>query len=364
MMANGADNPQGIVMVPVENLLLDHANPRLSSGAGGSSQEALLEELYRRYNLRDVLLSLAQHGYFSEEPLIAVPRGNGDIDKAKEFTVVEGNRRLAALKLLLFEEARKSVDSKGLPEPTIEALPKLNPVPVKLYEHRAEIIPYLGVRHITGVKPWDSQSKAKYVRELVEEGYSISEVTKMVASRSDVVSRGLLTLYVLEQANNNAAEPWGEQAESFSFSFLYTALGYSSTQKLLGLSGDAIREPQKDPVSEDRLGELNRVMVDLYGTPDGSKPAVLDDSREIAHLAAIYDSPEAFEALRIGMSLEQAYRKSGGERTELVELIREASGKLDEANAIAPHHKDTPEALRWTVRCKEAVEQLVKTLGG
>lgn len=363
-MANGADTQRDIVMVRVENLLLDHANPRLSSGVDASNQEALLKELYRRYNLKDVLLSLAQHGYFSEEPLIAVPRGNGDIDRAKEFTVVEGNRRLAALKLLLFEEARKSVDGKGLPEPTVEALPKLNPVPVKRYERRAEIIPYLGVRHITGVKPWDSQSKAKYVRELVEEGHSISEVTKMVASRSDVVGRGLLTLYVLEQANNNVAEPWEEEAESFSFSFLYTALGYSSTQKLLGLSVGAVRDPQETPVSKERVAELIGVMIDLYGTPDGTKPPVLDDSREIAHLAAVYDSPVALEALRAGVSLDQAYRKSGGEQTELVELVHEASGKLDEANAIAPHHKDTPEALRWTVRCKEAVEQLVKTLGG
>lgn len=103
-------------------------------------------------------------------------------------------------------------------------------------------------------------------------------------------------------------------------------------------------------------------MTDLYGSPDGSQPAKLTDSRNIQKLAAVYDSAEALVAFRAGVTLEQAYRKSGGEKAELIELVQEASRTLDEANALAPHNINNPEARRWALRCKEASTHLSDTL--
>ncbi|MBE0449169.1 MAG: hypothetical protein IBX64_13935, partial [Actinobacteria bacterium] len=323
-----SDDP--IRLIEVKNLYLDHENPRLTKPGSPVSDAELLKELYRRYDLRDVLLSLAQHGYFSEEPLIAVPRDTGDVSAATTFTVVEGNRRLAALKLLLFQESRNAVGARNLPTVTEEVKSRLDPVPVKVYESRGEIVPYLGVRHITGVKPWDSQAKAKYILALVNEGYGIAEITKMVASRSDVVTRCLLTLYLINQSNEVADTTWQEEAESFNFSFLYTAIGYTSVRKYLGLTQTNMENPQPSPVPEKCRKELIQVMTDLYGSPDTSKPPRLTDSRDIRKLAAVYDSREALEGFRAGATLEQAYRKSGGERAELIELVQDASRKLDD----------------------------------
>ncbi len=355
-----SDNP--IRPIEVKYLYLDHDNPRLTKSGSRVSDTVLLKELYRRYALGDVLLSLAQHGYFSEEPLIAVPKDGGDASTATTFTVVEGNRRLAALKLLLFQESRDAAGAKNLPTFTEEVRKKLDPVPVKVYQNRSEIVPYLGVRHITGVKPWDSQAKAKYILALVNEGYGIAEITKKVASRSDVVTRGLLTLYLINQSNEIADTPWEEEAESFSFSLLYTAILYSSVRKYLGITQANTENPQPSPVPLARKRELLQVMTDLYGSPDGSKPPRLTDSRNIKKLAAVYDSKEALEAFMAGATLEQAYRKSGGEKAELIELIQEASRKLDDANAIAPHNRRNPEARRWAVRCQESATHLVDTL--
>ena len=355
MMEEPLRRTDSIMLIPVEDLFLDSDNPRLAKPGTKVSDLDLLTELYRRYDLRDVLSSLAQHGYFSEEPLIAVPKDNVDVNKATKFTVVEGNRRLAALKLLLFEEVRQNVGAKNIPTPRNEdVLRTLKIVPVKLYKSRSEVIPYLGVRHIAGVKQWDSLAKAKYIYSLVQQDYPIAEITRMVASRSDLVSRSLLTLYVLNQANKTADKPWVEEAEGFSFSFLYTALGYISVRKYLGLDATALKEPRPEPVPEEHRKELLESMNDLYGSADGSKPAKLADSRDIKKLAAVYESPDAIEYLRAGASLEQAYRKSGGEQAELVALLREASRNLDEADGIVPHIKKNPEALRWAKRCLES----------
>jgi hypothetical protein len=353
----------GIKYIRVENLFLDPDNPRLAKPGRKATDLELMKELYDRYDLKDVLLSLAQHGYFSEEPLIAVPKDHKDVNKATKFTVVEGNRRLAALKLLLFEDARKYAGAKNIPLPTNDEITKrLAIVPVKTYNSRKEIVPYLGVRHITGVKDWDSQSKAKYIHSLVQEGYKINEITKMVASRSDIVARSLLTLYVLNQANKITDNPWEEEADGFSFSFLYTALEYNGVRQRLGVNVDAFKDPRPNPIPRGHKKDLIYCMEDLYGSPDGTKPPTLTDSRNIKKLAAIYESQDAWDYLRGGATLEQAYRKSGGEQVELIDLLSLASRSLDEADGIISHIKKNPEALRWAKRCLETVERVVKSL--
>ena len=105
--------------------------------------------------------SIAERGYFSEEPLVGVPSGQTTEDGEEIFTIVEGNRRLAALRLLLFEEDRKLVDAKNVPAVGITELDRIREVPVKVYRTRKEVVPYLGVRHIVGVKPWDALAKAR-----------------------------------------------------------------------------------------------------------------------------------------------------------------------------------------------------------
>ena len=77
---------------------------------------------------------------------------------------------------------------RGLPTIAGNVKPLLNPVPVKVYATRAEVVPYLGVRHIAGVKPWKAMAKAKYVSSLIEEGLSLAQVARRIGSgrRTDV----------------------------------------------------------------------------------------------------------------------------------------------------------------------------------
>src|SRR5689334_14894941 len=78
----------------LSDLSLDPLNPRLPDGMERASQPELLAVLAEDYHLQDLGRSLADNGYFAEEPLVVVP------SKRDTWTVVEGNRRLAALKLL------------------------------------------------------------------------------------------------------------------------------------------------------------------------------------------------------------------------------------------------------------------------
>lgn len=352
-----------IKMVDVSDLRLDASNLRIARGNGGQAQKDLLMQLYRRYDVDDLLASLAENGYFREEPLIAIPEEGHTVDEPP-YIVLEGNRRLAALKMLLFKEDQDVVQAKQLPTVAPHAQPLLSPVPVKVYGTRAEVSPYLRVRHTAGVKPWDVLEKAKYVRNLIEEGLTLSEVARRIGSggRTDVVRRWLLTLYVLEQANKVADEPWDELEEGFDFSWLSTSLGYPGVRQYLGISHEVFVDPREEPVPEKSVPNLLLHLTDLYGSPDRSRQAAVRDSLKIAMLADVYATNDALSALRGGAPLDVAYRKTVNEKTHLIHLLGEASYQLTEANGIALNHRGHKEAQRHARHCFEICETLLASL--
>ena len=351
-----------IVEWSVERLRLDPDNPRLAETQQEATQKELLEIFYGSYDLEPLLLSMAQHGYFSEEPLIGV-RGPDDGGGGEVFTIVEGNRRLAALQILLFEWARKAVDTVNVPEIVPGALGRLNPVPVKEYFSRADVIPYLGVRHIRGVKDWDPLAKARYVRWLRNEGYSIRDIVRMIGGRRDVVQRWLLTLFMMEQANATSDAPWTESPDEFKFSWLYTALGYARVRDYLGLDEQALSDPRPNPVDPDNKQALMQHMRDLYGPPPGnSQLAKVKDSRELRQLAAVYASPRALDLLRAGEPLSEAYSRSVGEQEELLDYLREINRDLEKSLSIAHRHKGHAEILRLAEQASAAAAALVTNL--
>lgn len=357
---------ESIHMIDVANLRLDVLNPRRTDRIVNKDQKDLLIELYDSFDLDDLLASLATYGYFSEEPLIATPEPEKVID-SPTFTVVEGNRRLAALKILLFREDRDAVKAKSLPAINQSIKHRLNPVPVKVYATRDEIHPYLGVRHIVGVKSWEALAKANYVRSLREQGHALTDVAKRVGSgrRTDVVRRWLLTLYSLEQANKESDEPWDELDEGFGFSWLYTSLGYRSVRDYIGITSQMFADPTNKPVPKESVENLLFHMSDLYGpAPGRSREAAIRDSRQIKGLAEIYANADAVAALRAGIAYESALQMTVREEARLVGMLRKAHFDLMQANGIAPHHVGHEDAAQFARRCLETSKALVTTLEG
>jgi len=82
-------------------------------------------------------------------------------------TVVEGNRRVATIKLLLIYETSEGIRSTFMAPTFAGSFERLATIPAIIYENRNEVLPYLGVRHIAGIKKWDSYAKARYVASMV-----------------------------------------------------------------------------------------------------------------------------------------------------------------------------------------------------
>ena len=90
------------ITIKLNNLKFDAQNPRLPMRLQGVTDENKVIDYMVKYgNVTELMLSIGETGYSEAEPLLVVKEGT---DK---YIVVEGNRRLAALKLLNDSELTK-----------------------------------------------------------------------------------------------------------------------------------------------------------------------------------------------------------------------------------------------------------------
>lgn len=169
----------------ITSLHLDSRNPRLGPGASEKSPRDLIQELFAHDKALEIAQSIARRGYFANEPLLAVREAN-------RYVVVEGNRRLAALKALkeppLLDGSmatQVSRLSKQIQDPT-----ELFVVPVVVAPSRRATDRQLAGRHVgTPVLPWAAESRANFILEKLDEGYSVEELsTELGFSAADVES--------------------------------------------------------------------------------------------------------------------------------------------------------------------------------
>lgn len=149
-----------IQYIPLEQLEFDPQNPRIPATVIKRGEQAVLEWMLDDASILELMGSIGEQGYFAGEPLLVVQSP----DQSK-YTVIEGNRRLTAAKLLLNPNdapARKVSIQKF----SDEAKQKPVNLPVLIYDKREDIINYLSYRHITGIKQWDTLAKAKYLGQL------------------------------------------------------------------------------------------------------------------------------------------------------------------------------------------------------
>src|SRR4051794_34455812 len=95
---------QEVKWVPVEQLLFDPENPRLEDEHSGLEQDQLAIILDELYDAREIAASIARFGYFPSEVLVGVETPDG-------IVIVEGNRRLTAVKGLALPELRANLSA-------------------------------------------------------------------------------------------------------------------------------------------------------------------------------------------------------------------------------------------------------------
>jgi hypothetical protein len=325
--------------LPVDDLLLDAENPRLASAAAAPepSQFELMKVLWTQMAVDELVLSIAANGYFPEEPLFVIPEDPGNEDT--KYIVLEGNRRLAAVHILLDDDLRTQLRVTGMPEINKAAKEELRLLPVSIYENRQVLWTYLSFRHINSPQEWDAYSKAKFVARVHEQyGVNLEEISSRIGDQHETVRRLYRGYKVLRQAEEEGVYDVSERYRSqFYFSHWYTALAYSQFQEFLGIEPEDFEKEK--PVPETHLDELGDLLTWIYGRRSEGvniKPKVQRQSPDLNILREVISAPAGQDALRSGYPLSRSHEISMGDERRFRESLTRAKEELEYAErAIA-----------------------------
>jgi hypothetical protein len=335
--------------IPFERLDLDAQNPRLPESLQGAGSEELLEYLSANVALDELVQSFADNGFFQHEPLIGVESGNGRV------TIVEGNRRLAALKILLAAPEALGLGLKPILDGPLsrEVRAQLEVIPTYLVGDRDEVSKYLGFRHIGGIKTWSAEAKARY---LMLEADRVAESTENpfleVARRIGSDSQGVRNAYTAIRALRHARDEFGLDVSDVlfrRFGVWSRCMTAANVRHYIGLNGkrdywsvvEEIESLEREPIAE--------VIDDLSAR--GDTPAVLYDSRDVTVYGKVLQHEQARKVMRRYRSLDAARQI-----VELAELPLRIEN-LREQVIIA---RDEAERAEWSQPLHEAAEGLFK----
>ena len=325
----------------VETKLLDFdpENPRLiEQGLKEPSDAQIIRALADAADLSEIVESIAANGYIDIEPLI--------VQRVKSrFRVLEGNRRLAAIRILLNPDLAKNT---GISVPTITKAVRETMAAVTVYavSNPEQARDFIGFKHINGPHKWDAHAKGRFAadwyRNEKKNGITLEKIAQRLGDRHDTVVRLVNGIFILDQAE--AAKVFSVEdrypGRKFAFSHLYTALTRPGYREFLGLSDEwRSGEPKTNPVPKSKIDNLEKVMVWLYGSKqDNIEPVITSQNPHIKQLGAVLQHARARTMLISRNSLSEAYSqlepKGTRFETALINAKQEAENALSQVTGF------------------------------
>ena len=339
-----------IETAPLDVLFLDPKNPRLGrhNNEKGLSQNEVLD-LMKDWALEELAVSFLESGYWPQEALIAVRE---TIQKKPVFVVVDGTRRLAALKMIRRTREGEETSAKwrdlirNYPE---EAFTRLDRIPYILKPTRESVTAFLGFRHVTGIKEWNPAEKAQFIAHLIEhEGLSYEQVRRRIGSKTPAVRQNYISYRLLRQMEDQSEEVDIGKAEH-RFSVLYLSLRTKGVQQYLAVEIEADPETARTPVPKERLKELVNFSRWLFGTE--KQAPVIEDSCQVDDFGRILESEAAVAYMERSESpsFAVARRMAGVAESDVAEHVERAADEAEEALKAAHQHKSS-KRLQYAVK--------------
>lgn len=300
-------------LVPIELLDFDVNNPRFTPDKrpDNNTDVAVISILASSADLSELIQSISASGYINIEPLIVIERNN-------RFAVLEGNRRLAAVKALRDAELARAakISVPIMTESRRSTLDRLLAYRVATEDDARDLI---GFKHINGPQAWDAFAKARFAARWLDDqqqkkidkqpNLSLSDIAGRMGDQHLTIHRMVTAFYVLEQAEKiKAYSIQDRKKKSFSFSHLYTGLAYEEFTDYIGMPRpDRTADPSRDPVPVDRTKELRQLLIWLYGSRDEDlDPVVKSQNPDLTRLRHVLGSQPAIAMLVARGSLDDA----------------------------------------------------------
>lgn len=302
--------------VSLRNLFLDpnnyrliHEPDQLDVSDDQVKDKDIINRTYRlivgekNQNIQDLVESFKSNGYLPVDQIQVRELLSGG------YVVVEGNRRIAALKFLFNEYEQKSIDLGKL-DVTI-----FSRVPVVLYENSDEAhhLTLMALKHISGNRKWAEWNQAKLLEALVKK-HNISEddVCKRIAITKTELRRSIRALAF---ANQYQESDYGDQFSEVMFPMFREAARNTVLKEWLGWD-DTTNLATDTENRELFFSWLSRELVEddadseYSGKDDKYLDPAISKRDDIVTLSKIIKDAGALEKLKEYRNLNEAYRTS------------------------------------------------------
>lgn len=333
---NGAGLAPQITPVAPGDLHFDRRNSRMAEMEFNTETD-VVQHLVEEYDVHEIVLSVLTAGWLDYEPLIA----------ERDGTVLEGNRRLAALRLIADEGLRRQV---GYSLPVVEEVhPNAHPqqISVRYAESREAAYVYIGFKHINGPFKWDALAKAKFAADWVATGRDIQLVSRTLGDSHNTVLRLVNGWNVLQRAKREGFDPADATTGTpFPISHLYTALTRPDIRTFLGITTPTRSVIGEDDIPPEKTGELAQLMNWLYGARSRAQPSIIrTQNPDLGTLVRVIAHEVAREELTANRDLDSAavLLVPLNERFEI--SLRRAARSCEDALAAAKDYDGSPTLL-------------------
>jgi len=295
-------NPANYKYLPVTSLRFDPDNPRFfgSDEDRNKTQDELYKGLIEEYGALGLIDSLLMNGFMPYEPLVVRPSGG-------KYIVIEGNRRLAAVKYIL-------ANTKALSSQAKSPIKQLSRIPCIIFveegkEAKSREQTYLGLRHFSGYKDWNPRSKAEYLIRQLQKGVSPGELAIRLNTTTTRLKKYITAASLLKQMRKSMSETSSQTLGNFWI--LAEALQRTPIREYILLEID----PQTYTVQRYDKGKFSKLYEFLYGNrggasedPENEIEPVISDTRQLTHLATVLSSVKATNILERSKDLQWALR--------------------------------------------------------
>lgn len=219
----------------VSTLQLDVNNPRIRYSNDNLNQTQIMKLLIENEKIYDLAKKISEEGYFvGEEPIICIENN--------KKVVLEGNRRVASLKLLqnpkkYLSTAKANVLLKNILE---------NKIPIDDYKIRCHIAPnrlqanpIIYERHKgDAVKRWETGNQYSFVADMyTKDGLSVEDICKVLnETRGNILKT--IKVFNLFKEGQNIMEKEGIHinTDTFNLTNLERFYGVEEAKRFLGVS--------------------------------------------------------------------------------------------------------------------------------
>jgi hypothetical protein len=249
--------------------------------------------------------------------------------KPKSFVVLEGNRRIAALKILIQEVAEEGIPIEK------EILDTINAFKAFVYTGNDRDIAWTiqGIRHISGVRNWPAYQQALTLAKLTSQGTSIRDASDILGISAPMAARLIRAMIGFQCARKD--EEYGDQLKPGHFAYFNEVIFRQQVlQKYL-------KWDEKKKRFADQAN-LKKLLSWIF--PESDKEAKITQARQLRDdiVPVMINHPELFERWENDedMTVKTLNIELGKELSKHVEI--DAAGWLEKIDFFISEMSELP----------------------